>query len=212
MLHISRDEQKARLAERLDRPDKYWKYNPGDIDERQLWPDYQEAYQVALTRCSTDAAPWFVVPADRKWYARWAVQQLLLDALERHRPAVAAGGLRRRGREGPPGPQPDGDLCARYAGMPRATRQRQARSRNATGRSASTSASRTRAAGDLAAGQLVAPRTLRQGERVLAPAAVPFERDRQPGAPQRSPSGGPVRLGVAAAERHRVPRDVGIGT
>ena len=81
MLHISRDEQKVRLAERLDRPDKHWKYNPRDVDERQRWDDYQEAYQVALTRCSTQAAPWYVVPADKKWYARWAVQQLLVDAL-----------------------------------------------------------------------------------------------------------------------------------
>jgi PPK2 family polyphosphate:nucleotide phosphotransferase len=86
MLHISRDEQKERLTERLDRPDKHWKYNPGDIDARQHWDAYQEAYQVALTRCATEAAPWFVVPADRKWYARWAVQQLLLDALERMDP------------------------------------------------------------------------------------------------------------------------------
>jgi PPK2 family polyphosphate:nucleotide phosphotransferase len=82
MLHISRDEQKERLAERLERPDKYWKYNPGDLDERARWDDYQQAYQVALTRCSTQAAPWFVVPADRKWYARWAVQQLLIEHLE----------------------------------------------------------------------------------------------------------------------------------
>jgi len=82
MLHISRGEQKERLAERLERPDKYWKYNPGDVDERLHWDDYQEAYEVALTRCSTDAAPWHVVPADSKWYARWAVQQLLVDALE----------------------------------------------------------------------------------------------------------------------------------
>jgi PPK2 family polyphosphate:nucleotide phosphotransferase len=82
MLHVSREEQKKRLTQRLERPDKYWKYNPGDVDERMRWDDYQEAYEVALTRCSTDAAPWFVVPADRKWYARWAVQQLLLDALD----------------------------------------------------------------------------------------------------------------------------------
>ncbi len=81
MLHISSKEQKERLAERLDRPDKYWKYNPGDVDERLLWDAYQEAYQIALTRCSTRAARWHVVPADRKWYARWAVQQLLLDTL-----------------------------------------------------------------------------------------------------------------------------------
>ncbi len=82
MLHISRDEQKERLMQRLDRPEKHWKYNPGDVDERQLWDAYQQAYEAALTKCSTDAAPWYVVPADRKWYARWAVQQLLLDALE----------------------------------------------------------------------------------------------------------------------------------
>jgi PPK2 family polyphosphate:nucleotide phosphotransferase len=81
MLHVSREEQKQRLAERLSRPDKYWKYNPGDVDERARWDDYQEAYQVALARCSTKAAPWHVVPADTKWYARWAVQQLLTDAL-----------------------------------------------------------------------------------------------------------------------------------
>ena len=81
MLHISPKEQKQRLAQRLERPDKYWKYNPGDVDERAAWPAYMTAYQDALTRCSTDVAPWYVVPADRKWYARWAVQQLLLGAL-----------------------------------------------------------------------------------------------------------------------------------
>lgn len=81
MLHVSNGEQRERLAERLERPDKYWKYNPGDVDERMHWDDYQEAYQAALERCSTDAAPWFVVPADRKWYARLAVQQLLLEHL-----------------------------------------------------------------------------------------------------------------------------------
>jgi PPK2 family polyphosphate:nucleotide phosphotransferase len=82
MLHISADEQKARLRERLDRADKYWKYNPGDVDERMLWPEYMDAYQTMLERTSTDYAPWFVVPADNKWYARMAVQDLLLAALE----------------------------------------------------------------------------------------------------------------------------------
>lgn len=81
MLHISSDEQKQRLQERLDRPDKHWKFNPGDIDEREHWAAYQEAYQIALTRTSTPDAPWNVVPANHKWYARWAVQGLLLDAL-----------------------------------------------------------------------------------------------------------------------------------
>jgi len=81
MLHISPEEQKRRLLERLERPDKHWKYNPGDVDERGYWPQYQAAYQEALKRCSTGTAPWYVVPADRKWYARWAVQQLLLRVL-----------------------------------------------------------------------------------------------------------------------------------
>jgi PPK2 family polyphosphate:nucleotide phosphotransferase len=81
MLHISRDEQKARLGERLERPDKHWKYNPGDVDERQYWDAYMDAYRVAIERTSTDDAPWYVVPADRKWYARLAVHTLLLDAL-----------------------------------------------------------------------------------------------------------------------------------
>ncbi len=82
MLHISTDEQKARLTERLDRPEKHWKYNPGDVDERELWPKYMDAYQQVFARTSTEHAPWHVVPADRKWYARIAVQNLLLEALE----------------------------------------------------------------------------------------------------------------------------------
>lgn len=81
MLHLSKDEQRARLQERLDRPDKHWKYNPGDVDERSRWLDYMEAYQAALENCSTVGSPWYVVPADRKWYARLAVQQLLVEAL-----------------------------------------------------------------------------------------------------------------------------------
>jgi len=81
MLHISRDEQKKRLAARLDDPTKHWKFNPADLDDRALWPQFMAAYQLAIRRTSTDAAPWYVIPADRKWYARLAVQQLLLDAL-----------------------------------------------------------------------------------------------------------------------------------
>lgn len=80
-MFVSLDEQKARLAERLERPDKYWKYNPGDLDERKLWPSYQEAYQVMLERTSTERAPWFVLPCDKKWYARLAVTELLIEAL-----------------------------------------------------------------------------------------------------------------------------------
>lgn len=82
MLHISSEEQKERLMERLERPDKYWKYNPGDVDERLRWPDYMAAYQTVFDRTSTEVAPWHVVPANSKWYARLAVQELLLAALE----------------------------------------------------------------------------------------------------------------------------------
>jgi polyphosphate kinase 2 (PPK2 family) len=81
MLHISKDEQRERLGERLDRPDKHWKFNPGDIDERLLWDDYQDAYQTVFDRTSTATNPWYVIPANRKWYARLAVQQLLLEGL-----------------------------------------------------------------------------------------------------------------------------------
>lgn len=82
MLHISKDEQGARLAERLEREDKFWKFNPGDIDERELWEAYMGAYESAIERTHTDAAPWFVIPADRKWYARLAVATLLQQALK----------------------------------------------------------------------------------------------------------------------------------
>jgi PPK2 family polyphosphate:nucleotide phosphotransferase len=82
MLHISPQEQKKRLIARLDDPTKYWKYNPGDVDERQLWADYQAAYEIALERTHTDCAPWYVVPSDKKWYRNLAVAELLHEALE----------------------------------------------------------------------------------------------------------------------------------
>ena len=82
MLHISRDEQKARLLARLDDSTKYWKYNPGDVDDRVLWDDFQQAYETALERCNTDAAPWHIVPADRKWYRNWAVIRLLIEHMQ----------------------------------------------------------------------------------------------------------------------------------
>ncbi|MEV6286406.1 PPK2 family polyphosphate kinase [Kribbella sp. NPDC051770] len=80
-LHISADQQKERLAARLDDPTKYWKYNPGDIDERELWPAYADAYQAALENCNGPAAPWYVIPSDRKWYRNWAVTTLLTETL-----------------------------------------------------------------------------------------------------------------------------------
>ncbi|WP_282695697.1 PPK2 family polyphosphate kinase [Streptomyces sp. CC208A] len=81
-LHLSYAEQRSRLLERLDNPEKHWKFDPGDIEERTRWGAYQKAYELALERCSTPAAPWFLVPADRKWYRNWAVSRLLLEHLE----------------------------------------------------------------------------------------------------------------------------------
>ncbi|WP_285114413.1 PPK2 family polyphosphate kinase [Leifsonia sp. fls2-241-R2A-40a] len=83
MLHLGKDQQKRRLASRLERLDKLWKFNPADVDERLLWDEYQDAYQIALERTNSVQAPWFVVPADHKWYARAAVQELLIRQLQR---------------------------------------------------------------------------------------------------------------------------------
>jgi len=82
MLHISAEEQKKRLLARLDDPTKHWKFNPRDVDERDSWSAYQAAYQLALERCNTDAAPWLIVPSDRKWYRNWAVARVLCETLE----------------------------------------------------------------------------------------------------------------------------------
>jgi PPK2 family polyphosphate:nucleotide phosphotransferase len=81
-LHISKEEQRQRLLARLDDPTKHWKYNPRDVDERARWADYQAAYEAALERCNGDVAPWYRVPADRKWYRNWAIASLLVEQLE----------------------------------------------------------------------------------------------------------------------------------
>lgn len=81
-LHISYDKQRQRLLRRLKRPDKHWKFNVADLDERALWPKYQEAFQAMLQRCDNPDAPWYVVPANSKKYRNWAVAQLLLETLE----------------------------------------------------------------------------------------------------------------------------------
>ncbi len=80
-LMVSQDEQLERLAKRLRRPDKYWKYSPSDLDEREHWPAYMEAFQAVFDRTSTEVAPWYVIPSTRKWYARLAVTELLIAAL-----------------------------------------------------------------------------------------------------------------------------------
>jgi PPK2 family polyphosphate:nucleotide phosphotransferase len=81
-LHISAEEQRNRLLARLGEPEKHWKFSSGDMSERPHWPDYQNAYEAALARCSTVGAPWYVVPANRKWYRNWAVSQLLIETME----------------------------------------------------------------------------------------------------------------------------------
>jgi PPK2 family polyphosphate:nucleotide phosphotransferase len=81
-LHISPKEQRERLLARLDDPTKQWKYNPGDLEDRALWGEFQSAYGDAIDRCNTEAAPWYVVPADRKWYRNWAIGRLMIERLE----------------------------------------------------------------------------------------------------------------------------------
>jgi PPK2 family polyphosphate:nucleotide phosphotransferase len=81
MLHISPEKQLERLIARLDEPGKRWKYNPADLEARSKWPAYQEAYAEALRRTDTDAAPWYVIPSDRKWYRNWAIAALLAETL-----------------------------------------------------------------------------------------------------------------------------------
>jgi PPK2 family polyphosphate:nucleotide phosphotransferase len=100
MLHISPQEQAERLLARLDDPSKRWKYNPGDLVSRAKWGDYQQAYNAALRHCDSDAAPWYVVPSDRKWYRNWAVAALLAETLAEMDPQF---------------PQPDIDIDAERA-------------------------------------------------------------------------------------------------
>ncbi|HJV08568.1 MAG TPA: polyphosphate kinase 2 family protein [Acidimicrobiales bacterium] len=80
-LHISKDEQAERFQARLDDPSKRWKFRKGDLDERARWDDYMAAFTEAISRTSTDVAPWYVVPADRKWYRNWAVSRILAETL-----------------------------------------------------------------------------------------------------------------------------------
>jgi len=81
-LHISRDYQKVQLQERLDTPEKLWKFSPQDIPERLRWDDYQKAFEHAFEKCSTPDAPWYIVPAERKWFRNLLVAQVLVDILE----------------------------------------------------------------------------------------------------------------------------------
>jgi PPK2 family polyphosphate:nucleotide phosphotransferase len=81
-LHISKDEQKKRLQERLDNPDKHWKFSIGDLPVRERWDDYMAAYGDALTLCNTDYAPWYIIPANRKWYRNLVITRIIVETLE----------------------------------------------------------------------------------------------------------------------------------
>jgi len=95
-LHISKEEQRKRLQKRLDDPSRRWKFDKGDLADRALWNEYEEAYEEALTRCNTEVAPWYIIPADVKWRRDQVVSSLLKQTLERLDPKF-------------PPPQPDLD-------------------------------------------------------------------------------------------------------
>ena len=97
-LHISKQEQRRRFQARLDDPEKRWKFRTGDLEARQHWDEYMQAYEDALERTSTELAPWYVVPADHKWYRNWVVSRILVKTL---------------GKMDPRYPQPIEDLPAR---------------------------------------------------------------------------------------------------
>jgi polyphosphate kinase 2 (PPK2 family) len=91
-LHISKEEQRIRLLERIDDPSKNWKFEAGDIKERGFWEDYQQAYSEAISNTARPDAPWYVVPSDKKWFARLAISEIIvnkLESLDLHYPAVS---------------------------------------------------------------------------------------------------------------------------
>ncbi|NOT34418.1 MAG: polyphosphate kinase 2 family protein [Candidatus Eisenbacteria bacterium] len=89
-LHISREEQRERLLARVHDPEKHWKFREGDLEDRERWSEFRAAYSDALARCNTAWAPWYVIPADRKWYRDLAISQIVADALERMDPRTPA--------------------------------------------------------------------------------------------------------------------------
>lgn len=94
-LHISKDEQKKRLQARLDNPHKHWKFSVGDLPVREQWDDYMKAYEVAIQRCNTEYAPWYIVPANHKWYRDLVLAKTIVETLEDMKPRY---------------PKPDADL------------------------------------------------------------------------------------------------------
>jgi PPK2 family polyphosphate:nucleotide phosphotransferase len=95
-LQISKKEQKERLLARLADPEKNWKFDPQDVEERKCWGEYTKAYEEALARCSTRVAPWLIVPADKKWYRNWAIARVLVEVMEKMDPRPPKGKFRAR--------------------------------------------------------------------------------------------------------------------
>ena len=89
-LHISKETQRERLQERIDVPEKHWKFNPGDLEERKLWTEYQRAYEDALSKCNTEHSPWHIIPSDKKWYRNLVISQLLKSVLQELNPQFPA--------------------------------------------------------------------------------------------------------------------------
>ena len=85
-LHISKDEQRERLQARIDEPESRWKFNPGDLEQRKHWSDYQAAYREALIKCNTKYAPWYIIPSDQKWYRNLVVSNLMLETMKELNP------------------------------------------------------------------------------------------------------------------------------
>jgi PPK2 family polyphosphate:nucleotide phosphotransferase len=98
-LHIEKDEQKKRLQERLENPEKQWKFDPADLDKRKQWDDYMAAYEEAFERCTTDVAPWYVIPADQNWYRNLAIARVLVDTLREMNPTYPSSELDRESLE-----------------------------------------------------------------------------------------------------------------
>jgi polyphosphate kinase 2 (PPK2 family) len=99
LLYISKDEQAARFRDRLDHKSKNWKFSPADLQEREFWNDYTAAYEDMLRKCSTKFAPWYLIPANHKWFRNLAVSQILRDTLDRMdlkfpKPAAGLGKIR----------------------------------------------------------------------------------------------------------------------
>lgn len=98
-LHISRDEQRKRLLKRIEDPDRRWKVSPNDLRERKYWKEYRAAFEAALERCSTADAPWYIIPADRKWFRNLAVSHIIMATMERMKmrfpdPVIRSGKIR----------------------------------------------------------------------------------------------------------------------